>query len=307
MDFVDTLLYANNVIDPDSKVIPANIKKGNCQFGVVSVVLNSLENISSLKINLPPYLKDKKNLKHIEMLYSEILKRFKGQFPELDPIKDTDIRDDKLVDILGKLKNLKISLNGLEGKCETLKIGDVEKEKFKEKETLRGNILTLLDNVSKAKELVLKDDLKNMKRVLRRLDFVSANNTVLQKGQVACIISSADEILLTEMLFNGSFNEVEPNMLCAMLSIFLSEEGNKNEPKPQKNPILQSLHSKVVETAGQVADVLIECKIEINKNDYVDGFRPDFMEIALEWANGAKFSDLCKLSDIYEGIYINLL
>lgn len=304
MYFVDTLLYVNNVIDPDSKLIPANIKEGNGQFGVVPVVLNSLENISSLKINLPHDLKEKKNLKHIEMLYSEILKRFKGQFPELDPIKDMDIRDDKLIDYLSKLKNLKISLTGLEGKCEALKISDVEKEKFKEKETLRGNILTLLDNVSKAKELVLKDDLKNMKRVLRRLDFISANNTVLQKGQVACIISSADEILLTEMLFNGSFNEVEPNMLCAMLSIFLSEEGNKNEQKVQKNPILQALHAKVVETAGQVADVLIECKIEINKNDYVDGFRPDFMEIALEWANGSRFSDLCKLSDIYEGIFL---
>ena len=81
--------------------------------------------------------------------------------------------------------------------------------------------------MSKSKEIVLKvwiniikDDLKNMKRVLRRLQFVN-DETVLSKGQVACILTSSDEILLTEMLFNGAFNDMEPKMLCAMLSCFL--------------------------------------------------------------------------------------
>jgi len=301
MYFVDTLLYVSNVIDPDSKLIPGNIKEGNGQFGVVPVVLNSLENISSIKINLPHDLKEKKNLKQIEMLFCEIQKRFKGNYPELDPLKDMEIKDVKLVDLINKQKNSNNLLKNLEIQCENLKITEIDMGKFKEKEAIRNNILTLLDNLNKTKELILKDDLKNMKRVLRRLEFISANNTVLQKGQVACIISSADELLLTEMLFNGSFNDIEPNLLCAMLSCFLSEEGSKNESKPAKNPLLQNIHARVTSSAGQVADILIECKININKNDYVEGFKPDFMEIAFEWANEAKFSELCKITDIYEG------
>ena len=59
-----------------------------------------------------------------------------------------------------------------------------------------------------------------MKRVLRRLQFVN-EETVLSKGQVACILTSSDEILLTEMLFNGAFNDTDPKILCAMLSCFL--------------------------------------------------------------------------------------
>ena len=59
-----------------------------------------------------------------------------------------------------------------------------------------------------------------MKRVLRRLDFIS-QDTILAKGQAACLISTSDEILITEMIYNGSFNELEPNMLCAMFSCFL--------------------------------------------------------------------------------------
>jgi ATP-dependent RNA helicase DOB1 len=59
-----------------------------------------------------------------------------------------------------------------------------------------------------------------MKRVLRRLQFID-EDTILQKGQVACILTSSDEILMTEMLFNGAFNDYEPKVLCAMLSCFL--------------------------------------------------------------------------------------
>ncbi len=59
-----------------------------------------------------------------------------------------------------------------------------------------------------------------MKRVLRRLQFVN-DETVLAKGQIACILTSSDEILLTEMLFSGAFNDIEPKLLCAMLSCFM--------------------------------------------------------------------------------------
>lgn len=27
------------------------------------------------------------------------------------------------------------------------------------------------------------------------------------------------------------------------------------------------------------------------------------MEVVLEWAEGAKFGDICKLTDVYEGIF----
>ena len=91
---------------------------------------------------------------------------------------------------------------------------------FKEKDSTRKEINDLLETITKNKELVLKDELKHMKRVLRRLDFIN-QDTILAKGQVACLISTSDEIMLTEMLYNGSFNDIEPNMLASMLSCFL--------------------------------------------------------------------------------------
>lgn len=53
------------------------------------------------------------------------------------------------------------------------------------------------------------DELKCRKRVLRRLGYASAADAIELKGRVACEISSADELLLTELLFNGVFNDLE--------------------------------------------------------------------------------------------------
>jgi len=41
-----------------------------------------------------------------------------------------------------------------------------------------------------------KDDLKCMKRVLRRLGFINKDDIVLTKGKVACEISACDEIIV---------------------------------------------------------------------------------------------------------------
>ena len=68
------------------------------------------------------------------------------------------------------------------------------------------------------------DELKCRKRVLRRLQFTTADDVVEMKGRVACEISSGDELLLTEMIFNGVFNELLPEHCAALLSCFVFDE-----------------------------------------------------------------------------------
>lgn len=68
------------------------------------------------------------------------------------------------------------------------------------------------------------DELKSRKRVLRRLGFASADDVVEIKGRVACEISTGDELLLTEMIFNGVFNSLLPEQCAALLSCFVFTE-----------------------------------------------------------------------------------
>ena len=55
----------------------------------------------------------------------------------------------------------------------------------------------------------MRDSLKKMKRVLRRLGHVNAENVVLTKGRVTCEVNSADELLVTELIFSGAFNDLD--------------------------------------------------------------------------------------------------
>jgi len=68
------------------------------------------------------------------------------------------------------------------------------------------------------------EELKYRKRVLRRLEFTSNADVIEIKGRVACEISSGDELLLTELIFNGVFNDLTVEQSVALLSCFVFEE-----------------------------------------------------------------------------------
>jgi ATP-dependent RNA helicase DOB1 len=308
--FVDTLLYVKKVVDADKKLLPGNIDANDGQFGVVPVVLNSFENLSSVVVKVPKDMKDKNNLKLVEKIYFEVMKRFKGKPALVDPVKDMAISDKKVEELLYKIKNLQTKLEEFENLKKTDMINsETMVDLYKQKEKLRNNLISLFESANKLKEVVLKNDLKYMRRVLRKLELTS-EDTVLQKGQVACIITSADELLITEMIFNGSFNDLEPNQLVALLSCFMANEGGSKEEqkKNTKNTqMMDNLHKIIKENAEKIADVLIESKLQIDKSEYRDSFKNTLMEISYEWANGAKFSDLFKISDVYEGTIIRAL
>ena len=39
----------------------------------------------------------------------------------------------------------------------------------------------------------------------------------------------------------------------------------------------------------------------------MQGFRPHLMDVVFQWAKGAKFLDVCKLTDIFEGSIIRCM
>ena len=42
-----------------------------------------------------------------------------------------------------------------------------------------------------------------------RLQFCSPDDVITLKGRVACEVSSGDELVITEMIFNGVFNDLD--------------------------------------------------------------------------------------------------
>jgi len=76
---------------------------------------------------------------------------------------------------------------------------------YQRKQELKDEIRELEEAVKKSSEMIMKQDLVNMKRVMRRLELCDKNDVPTLKGKVACRISAADELVATELLFSGIF------------------------------------------------------------------------------------------------------
>src|SRR5690606_30111604 len=104
---LDVILYVKKYIDPNDVLLPGNITEGDGQLGVISVLYNSVEAISSINAKIPNDIKDKKNMQYVERVYFEVLKRFKGDIPTMDPIEEMKKKDEKSEEIIqrkGKLE-----------------------------------------------------------------------------------------------------------------------------------------------------------------------------------------------------------
>lgn len=49
-----------------------------------------------------------------------------------------------------------------------------------------------------------REELKNRSRVLKKLGHIDADGVVQLKGRAACLIDTGDELLVTELMFNGN-------------------------------------------------------------------------------------------------------
>jgi ATP-dependent RNA helicase DOB1 len=70
----------------------------------------------------------------------------------------------------------------------------------------------------------MQDDMRRMKRVLRRLGLCNVQGIIERKGRVACEINTCDELIVTELIFNGAFKDLSVEHTAAMLSCLVHQE-----------------------------------------------------------------------------------
>lgn len=137
-----------------------------------------------------------------------------------------------------------------------------------------------------------------------RLGFTSSSDVVEMKGRVACEISTGDELLLTEMVFQNVFNDLTVEQTVSLLSCFVFDERVENAARMQEE--LSGPLRLMQETARRIAKVAKECKMNIDEEEYVKKFKPELMDVVYAWCQGAKFSQICKMTEVYEGSLIRI-
>lgn len=164
---------------------------------------------------------------------------------------------------------------------------------------LKKTIKAVKRRINEVRNVLQLEELRNRKRVLRRLGYTSDDDIISAKGRVACEISSGDELLLTELLMDGSFNNLKPDQCAALLSAFVFDE--KSEIKPRLTPELHAAMRNLTEHARRIAAVSVEARLALVPDEYVNKFKVNLIEAVIRWCNGASFAEICEITDVFEG------
>lgn len=280
--------FSGRVLDPDlPEGIRPPIQGEKVVMRVCEVLLSCVDSIGSFRLYMPDNLDNQAALDSVKSSLDEVKRRFPNGISMLDPVENMNIKDDsfkKLVKKIGALEN-KVHTNQLHASPQLPELYN----QYSKKVELQASVTTLKRKINDAMSNMLKEELKNRKRVLRRLGFINDNDVVEIKGRIACHISTGDELMLSELLFNRFFNEMTPQTCAAALSCFVFEESKQGQQIKQD---YLKMVSDIRAQARAIAKVSNDSKVVVKEEEYVQGFNPGLMDVVHAWTSGASFAEI---------------
>lgn len=300
---IDILLHVDEEVYQKTKTPKPCAANKQGSIEVIPVTSTLISRISSLRIYCPNDLRPSANRRSVLKAINEVKKRFPKGPPLLNPINDMNIKTDefkKIVDTIDKFEKQLYS----HPLHESPQLSELYAQ-YSKKIQLQAQLKTEKDALRKAKSLLQMEELKHRKRVLRRLGYCTMSDVIEFKGRVACELSSADELLVTEMIFNGVFNSLTIEQCVSLLSCFVCDERSNDAPKTADE--LSGPLRQMQDLARRIAKVSVECKLDLDEENYVERFKPFLMDVVLAWCKGASFKSLCSMTTIFEGSIIRCM
>lgn len=276
---------------------PSNGNEGSPTM--VKLGLHNIVDLSSYKIRLQEDLRSREAKETVMRTLGSIRRESKETFKPLDPVEDIGIKSDDFMSLIKKIFNYEERLKSLGV------INENSLALYQEKQNIMKEVESKKLELRNAKNSIQMTELKNMKRVLRRLGYCSPQDVIDIKGRVACEITSGDELLLTEMLFNGAFADLTSHQINSLLSCFVFDE--KTEQAAKLIEDLEKPLRIMQDLARRIAIVSKEASLDVDEQTYIEKFRPSLMDVVYAWSRGASFAEVCKQSDAYEGSIIRCM
>jgi len=271
-------------------------------YELISFTFDCITAISTIRLKIPKDLKSSEARQSVGKNLLEGIKRMNGDIPELDPVEHMKMSNEALVKDIGQMKKLesRYKSHPIRNRADFREI----EQRYEHKMHLKEEYEQCRHEFKKAKSLLQLEELDRRKRVLRRLDYCDENDTIKPKGRVACELSSADELLLTEMIFTAAFSDLSSEMAAALLSCFVFEERtNAGKMQEELSGHLRNLQNH----ARKIAKVSVEAKLDIDEEKYVESFGPQMMDVVLKWCSGSSFHEIVKSTDVFEGSIIRCM
>mmetsp|Transcript_4329 Transcript_4329/g.11207 ORF Transcript_4329/g.11207 Transcript_4329/m.11207 type:complete len:1117 (+) Transcript_4329:165-3515(+) len=276
---------------------------------VFTIGLDNIDRVSAVRIFIPKAIHSPEARKKVSIAVKEVQKRFPDGVPLLDPIKDLKIRDENFTTFMERASALSQRLADHKLAAEFSEQDRVRLVQAYEKHMeLKERAKLLKEEARSFQTMAMKDDLKKMKRVLKKLGHVDANGVIQTKGRTACEINTADELVVTELIFTGVFKSLTVEQSVALLSTMtFGEPINDDEPTKGLKSFLLNPFYKLQEIAKTVVQMQISCNLDVDEDEFLKKFNPAMMEAVFAWCKGVKFLEVQKLTGSFEGTTIRTL
>ncbi|ESW32214.1 hypothetical protein PHAVU_002G303000 [Phaseolus vulgaris] len=299
---VDTLLQCSPCSsENNSRPKPYPPRPGEKgEMHVVPVQLPLISTLGKLRVSIPSDLRPLEARQSVLLALHELINRFPGGIPKLNPVKDMDVRDSEIVEVVNQIEEIEKKMFA----HPMHKHQDVDQIKcFERKAEVNHEIQQLKTKMRDSQLQKFREELKNRSRVLRKLGHIDTDGVVQLKGRAACLVDTGDELLVTELMFNGTFNDLDHHQVAALASCFIP--GDKSNEQIQLRTELARPLQQLQDSARRIAEIQHECKLDINVDEYVEStVRPYLMDVIYSWSKGANFADVIQMTDIFEGSII---
>jgi ATP-dependent RNA helicase DOB1 len=263
---------------PEPLSLVEEVAGGASELLVIPVLLPLLNGVSSIRIYIPKDLRSPESRRTVANSLREVHRRYPDGLPLLDPVSDLRIKDATFARHHRKIEALeeRLAAHPLLAGEESSAHADHHSSKSSKSsadtgtdivtgaaqlsEESRASLLRYADKMAMAAEakevrrhlrradtVIMKEELKSMQRVLRRLGHINRENVIDVKGRVTCEINANDELLLTELMFSGSFTTLSPSQIASLLSCFVFQEkgGQNQRMREELAEPLRRLHEQV--------------------------------------------------------------
>lgn len=167
-------------------------------------------------------------------------------------------------------------------------------------ERYKTEFSNLVKSLKKQNEIFHLDECKNMTKVLRRMEYCN-DCGILQKGRFASEISSGDELVLTEMMFNGDFLSLPVEEVVPLLSCIIFSEWDNDSTLSERNEQNYALLEK---TVFKITEVMQSCGLDADYRITMKRYSHEMMDVVEMWIKGCSFADICGMTKIFEGTII---
>ncbi|XP_031386867.1 DExH-box ATP-dependent RNA helicase DExH11 isoform X2 [Punica granatum] len=223
--------------------------------------------------------------------------------PALDPVKDLKLKDVELVNKYRQRDTLlrKMTENKCHGCIKLAEHMKLAEEIRKHKEKVAELKFQMSDEA-----LQQMPEFQGRVEVLKKIGCIDADLVVQLKGRVACEMNSGEELICTECLFDNQLDCLEPEEAVALMSAFVFQQRNTSEPT--LTPKLLEARQRLHETAIRLGQLQVELGLPISPEEYAqENLKFGLVEVVYEWAKGTPFADICKLTDVPEGLIVRTI